>query len=770
MKRKPTYEELVQRVEELEREVTNLNSAKAPLKGSDNFYKSIFETVPVSVALVEKNGQIVDVNAYHLSHVGKGLHSKEHYLSENILTYPSMVEAGLAEEYKKVLEGETIHITEAYFPTLSGGTDGYFTIKGVPLLKDHEVIGAVFIHEDRTEQKKTEIKLRENENRLKMALETANEGLWELYPQTGEVHLDHRLSTLLDYEKDEIQKSYGSWLEHLHPDDLPRISKGLNDFLENKEQNYSNEFRVRTKNGDWRSILMRGKAVEWDKNGGITRIVGMHLDLTERRQAEEALLESEREYRNLFNSIPDPVIIIQEDSSVQFNKTLTQLFGYDQKDVINLPDVLDAIPEKDKKIIQKRIENRLAGRPIAPDLFSFEVLSKEGRSIPCEGRGTLIQYKGKPADLIVLRDITERKNAEKALFNSQAKFRDLVETVNDIIWEVDHDANFTYISPRVHDVLGYYPDELVGRPFYDKMTSEEYIRFSHIFSKFKKRPKPFTSLESNPLHKDGHKIILENSAKPFFRSDGAFRGFRGICRDVTERKEAEDLIHTLTHQLIEAQENERQMISRELHDTVAQDLSSTKINSEGLLEYKSLTSGAREKISQISHDLHDTLMTIRDLSYYLKPPGLEKLGLVQPLYQFCKEFSEKNDVQVDFQAAGIENVSLSYDIKLNLYRLAQEGLNNVRKHAGAKKVAVKLVASFPDIILRIEDDGKGFDLKQRLAESPGEKRLGLRSMQERVRLIQGRMSIDSIVGKGTKVIIKIPYTNEKLCSENTFKK
>ena len=110
-------------------------------------------------------------------------------------------------------------------------------------------------------------------------------------------------------------------------------------------------------------------------------------------------------------------------------------------------------------------------------------------------------------------------------------------------------------------------------------------------------------------------------------------------RDLTERKKVEDLIHMLTHQLIEAQENERQMISRELHDTVAQDLSSTKISSEALLEYKSLTSGARKRISQISVDIHNTLMTIRDLSYFLRPPGLEKLGLVQPLYQFCEDFS-----------------------------------------------------------------------------------------------------------------------------------
>ena len=107
-------------------------------------------------------------------------------------------------------------------------------------------------------------------------------------------------------------------------------------------------------------------------------------------------------------------------------------------------------------------------------------------------------------------------------------------------------------------------------------------------------------------------------------------------------------------------------------------------------------------------------------------------------------------------------MNLDYNTKINLYRLLQEGLSNVRKHADAGNITVRLISSFPHIILRIEDDGKGFDLKERSAKAAVEKRMGLRSMNERARLLQGRMDIESNPGKGTKVIIKIPYGDENV--------
>ena len=202
------------------------------------------------------------------------------------------------------------------------------------------------------------------------------------------------------------------------------------------------------------------------------------------------------------------------------------------------------------------------------------------------------------------------------------------------------------------------------------------------------------------------------------------------------------------------------MISCELHDSVAQDLSLTRIACEMVLKYKSITPRARKQILEISGNLKKILKGVRDLAYELRPPGLDKLGLIHIMNQFCKDFSNKNRITIDFQTAGIDNLNLDYNTKINIYRLIQEGLNNVRKHADASNVILRLIYSFPNIILRINDNGKGFDMKDRLSKISSEKRMGLRSMEERTSLLQGSLNIESSPGKGTKIFIEIPYLDE----------
>jgi two-component system NarL family sensor kinase len=145
------------------------------------------------------------------------------------------------------------------------------------------------------------------------------------------------------------------------------------------------------------------------------------------------------------------------------------------------------------------------------------------------------------------------------------------------------------------------------------------------------------------------------------------------------------------------------------------------------------------------------------MAYDLHPPGLYQFGLVHTAYQYCEEFSEKHKIDIDFIAAGLEDLKIPPITEINLYRLIQEALWNIQKHSGATKVTVKLVASFPNIILRIEDDGLGFNVRKRLAEASKEKRMGLRSMKERVGLLNGRLKIQSRPKEGTKIFIEVPY-------------
>jgi PAS domain S-box-containing protein len=250
----------------------------------------------------------------------------------------------------------------------------------------------------------------------------------------------------------------------------------------------------------------------------------------------------------------------------------------------------------------------------------------------------------------------------------------------------------------------------------------------------------------------------DNTIYPVFSAEGRVERLALYTRDITDVKKAEKHIQALTQEIIKAQENERQRIARDLHDNVAQDLASLIISSDTLFEgFPDIPLEVRRRTMKFSRILKKSISSIRDLAYDLRPPSLDQLGLVRTLAQYCTEFMENNMISVDFYSAGLDKLDLDFDTEINLYRLIQEALNNVRKHSGASLVTIRLVASFPEIILRIEDDGNGFDPVTRIIEALNEKRMGLKSMEERVKLLKGEFTIRSRNGEGTMILVKLPY-------------
>jgi signal transduction histidine kinase len=241
-----------------------------------------------------------------------------------------------------------------------------------------------------------------------------------------------------------------------------------------------------------------------------------------------------------------------------------------------------------------------------------------------------------------------------------------------------------------------------------------------------------------------------------------------LHQEIAKRKRAEDHIHALTHELIKSQENERRKISYELHERVAQDLSSLIITCDALFgKQPQVPQDTQQRVREFSKTLKATIEAIRNLSYDLRPPGLDLLGLAQTVSYYCRDFSQKTRLIVNFTSTGMEDIRLDFDTEINLYRLVQEGLNNIKKHADANQATIELAASFPNIILRLEDDGKGFDVKDRLIATQDEKKMGLKSMEQRVKLLGGKMEIQSGPEKGTKIIIEVPFREKESGSKET---
>ena len=355
--------------------------------------------------------------------------------------------------------------------------------------------------------------------------------------------------------------------------------------------------------------------------------------------------------------------------------------------------------------------------------------------------------------------IVERKQGEEALRASEDKYRSIFENIQDVYYEVTLDGKILEISPSIEEVSIYKREEIIGHSLYDTYVDpkkrEEFVK------ELLKNGK-VTNYEILLKDKDDSQGYCSITAKLVRDKHGNPIKIVGSMHNITERKQAEEQIHALTQELMKAQENERQMISCYLHDNMAQNLSALIIDCETLLDNQpSIRPEIRQKVSEMSKMLRECIKEVRNLSYDLRPPVLDELGLVQALFQYCDDFSEDNGINVDFHSAGMKDLQLDFDIEINLYRLIQEGLVNIKKHAAASHVTIRLVAAFPNIILRIDDDGIGFDVQKRMATITKEKRMGIRSMEERAKLLKGEMEIQSKPDQGTKISIKFPYKGKK---------
>jgi len=362
----------------------------------------------------------------------------------------------------------------------------------------------------------------------------------------------------------------------------------------------------------------------------------------------------------------------------------------------------------------------------------------------------------------VIERVIRERELKQSLHASERRFQDLAESVFNWLWEIDVHGRYIYSNPVVEALLGYQTDEVIGKYFYDFFSNSDKQALKNKIYQIIENVEPMRLFDTIFIRKDGLEVIMMTNGIPFFDKKGNLLGYRGISQDISERKRTEIHIRNLSQQLINAQETERQMISYELHDRVAQDLSVSKIECDMLLkDQPGLQSHVKEKLLAISNSLQRAISSVRDLSYDLRPPVLADMGIAEGIKIYCEEFSKKNGVKIDFRSAGLHFFDMDSNSAIHLYRLVQEGLNNIRKHADATQVNIMLMGASPNIILRIEDNGKGFDVKARELALSNEKRLGLRSMKERVNLLGGRMTIQSRPMQGTNLLIKIPFERQK---------
>jgi len=365
----------------------------------------------------------------------------------------------------------------------------------------------------------------------------------------------------------------------------------------------------------------------------------------------------------------------------------------------------------------------------------------------------------------VIEKVVYKEKLKQSLRESEKKYRLLVDNASLGI-VVTQDGVLKFVNPEATRLSGYTEAELTSRPFVDFVHPDDRtIIMEHHVNRIKGDEVPDTYM-FRIINKEGNTLWLEN--KGVLVSWEGNPGTLNFLSDLTGLKLAMEHIRNLSQMMMQAQERERQMISCELHDRIAQNLSSLKLGCDLLFDGQpNISPELKEKKIYLSKVIEQTIIAVRDLSYDLRPPGIDEMGLVTAIEIYCEEFSEKSGLKVEFQSAGMLELNLDDDIKIHLYRLIQEGLNNIQKHANADRGIIKLVGASPNIILRIEDNGKGFDVRARELVSGKEKRMGLRSMKERVNLLEGEITIQSRLMNGTKIFIKLPLKERNNDSEKT---
>lgn len=361
-----------------------------------------------------------------------------------------------------------------------------------------------------------------------------------------------------------------------------------------------------------------------------------------------------------------------------------------------------------------------------------------------------------------IEKVMQKQRLRNTLLEAEERFRRIIENAPIGYVRIGRDGLLQYVNPQWERMHGYSREEIIGKSF--EITRPEDTREEAKENLEKVLMGENVTGETKRQRKDGSIEYHSFYFQPVYQ-DGGIIAAEGFANDLTEYKRAQDHISRLSQELIKAQEDERRRISRDLHDNVAQDLSTLNMSFETLFD--DLPEEIRRKVSEFSKTLRESINVVRNLAYDLLPPALDQLGLVEAISQCCEKFSERTGLKVDFTSAGMDKLKLPFETHINLYRVIQEGLNNIKKHAYAGHATIRLVASYPHIILRIKDDGKGFCVEERMIEAMYEKRMGLRSMEERINLLQGHMKVESSIGKGTEVYIKIPWEEKESDSEKT---
>jgi PAS domain S-box-containing protein len=610
---------------------------------------------------------------------------------------------------------------------------------------------------DITERKKAQKALRESENRYRTVIEHAGEGITVTQDGISQLANSH-LATIVGCSEEEIISR--PFIEFVHPDDREKVKEIYSRRLQGQEVPPVYDLRIIDKQGTTKWIENNGVQIEW--NGRVATLNFLR-DITERKQAEEALRESEEKFRSLAEQSPNMIFINRRGKIVYVNNRCEEVMGYTREEFCSPNfDFRTLVTPESLDLINDNFSRHLRGEDVRP--YDYSIIRKDGKRIEAINTSKLIQYEGQSAILGIVTDITERKKSEQALRESEERLKILFESAPEAIYLIDPEGRFVDGNKAAEDLIGLEKTEVIGKSLAElgllpaRQLSKAQTNLRKVAAGKLSGPNEYTI-----KRQDGSHISVE--VRTFPVKIGGKLLTLGIARDITEHKRTEKKLlehqaklKSLASRLSLAEERERYRLATDLHDQISQSLVISKIKLDQLCK----SSGSEEfnkSLKDISNCLGQVIDDTRALTFDLSYPILYELGFEAAVAEWLTDqIQVKHGIETEFVDDGHKK-PLDDDIRVLLFRNVRELLINVVKHAQPKKVKVSINRIKDNIRIIVEDDGVGFDPVEVMSMSAKRAKFGLFSVRERLEQLGGSIDIDSDVGRGSKITMTAPLKN-----------
>jgi PAS domain S-box-containing protein len=751
----------------LAEDTTGRKLAEEARRESEGRYRSLVDLSPDAI-LVHSGGRYVFANPAGLKLFGAA--SVEDLLGRRVL---ELVHPDSHKTVRRRVDtGKRLDLREVKILRLDGrAVEVEVEVAGAPIIYYGQPAIQVVVR-DITERKRAEQALRESEERLRLALEAAFMVSFEWDILRNEVRRFVSFDPALPPTEEQSPSTFEAVREVVHPEDRERFTGNVLTAIERHDGRYENEFRVVHPDGRVVWFYEFGY-VERDDQGRPCRLIGLSQDITRRKAAEEDLrqvLAQAEEGALLLAALME---YVPEGITIADSAGRLRLVSRAGQELLGSPHAGMTVNEV---VAHWAVYHPDGATPMAPDdlplvraLRGEVILNAELIQVNEQGEKIFLLSNAAPlrdaegsivGSIVAWRDVTEHKQAEAALRESEMRFQSFMDNSPAVAWAKDEAGRYVYLNRTNEKRRGVRQEDWLGKTDFEIWPREvaEVFRKNDLKVLASGQAIEFVEETINP---NGDLFFWWSCKFPFTDAAGA-RYVGGIGLDITGQKAANESIRRLTHELMRVQEQERRKIALELHDTVAQELAALKIGLENLRRSPQATSGEEVscQVAVLLKLLKQSLTSIRTLSYNLRPPDLEHLGLEKALQMHCEEVAARTGLMIDFCSAGIDSAHLNYEVAINLYRIIQEGLANVARHAWAENVSIRLVASHPKIILRLEDDGQGFEVSKTMAPGRVDRGMGLSGMRERVAVLGGEMEVSSRRGHGTRIKIEIPWRGD----------